>query len=478
VTGSGATWSSLVSSQWRANEAPAVIAGDDEWSGVELFERAAGAADLLDEFGAPDGVPVAALVTSTAAAFALAIGATGSDRPLAPLGPRLTVDELTRCVRDLGSTVVLAEPEFADTARQIAARADVREVIYEAPGRSARTLDLDPAPDALVVILHTSGTTGSPRGVPYRQDRFALRVGVHAPLTEFAPGRRFASASPFHHIAGFGNHAVALAAGASVIAFPRFTTGAWRALAEVGATHALVVPTVLEMLLAEDALDIGTLHTLQYGAAPIHPATLARTIAALPEVRLVNLFGQTEGSPITCLTAEDHRLAAAGRVELLGTVGRAVAGIELRIEDADERGVGEICARGAHLFLTDADGWLRTGDIGRVDDEGYLTLVGRRGDMIIRGGENVYPLEVEHVLERHPAVREAAVVGVPDRRWGEVVHAFVVPEDPSSPPDQEELRQFARDLLAGFKVPTGWTFVAELPRNANGKLLRRQLVLS
>jgi acyl-CoA synthetase (AMP-forming)/AMP-acid ligase II len=475
--GSGSTWSSLVAARWTDNDAPAVIAGGEQWSGVELLERAAGAADLLDEFGAPSGTPVAALVTSTAAAFALAVGASGSGRPLAPLGPKLTVDELAQCVRGLGTAVVVAEPEFADTARDVAALAEIREATYEMPPRSARPLDLDPDPDALVVILHTSGTTGAPRAVPYRQDRFALRVGVHAPLCELTTGSRFASASPFHHIAGFGNHAVALASGASVIAFPRFTTDAWRGLGEVGATHVLVVPTVLEMLLEEDALDLPTLQTLQYGAAPIHPETLARTMAALPGVRLVNLFGQTEGSPITCLTADDHRLAAAGRTELLSTVGRAVDGVQLRIEGADERGVGEICARGAHLFVTDVDGWLRTGDLGRLDDEGYLTLVGRRGDKIIRGGENVYPLEVEQALERHPAVREAAVVGVPDRRWGELVHAFVVPDDLSSPPDEEELRQFARGLLAGFKVPSAVTYVEALPRNANGKLMRRALPL-
>jgi acyl-CoA synthetase (AMP-forming)/AMP-acid ligase II len=454
-----------------------VIAGGEAWSGVEFLERAAGAADLLDEFGAPGGTPVAALVTSTAGAFALAVGATGSGRPLAPLGPKLTVNELAQCVRGLGAALLVAEPEFAATARGVAALAGTAEAVYETPPRSARPLDLDPPADALVVILHTSGTTGSPRPVPYRQDRFALRVGVHAPLCELTTGRRFASASPFHHIAGFGNHAVALASGASVIPFPRFTTDAWRGLAAVGATHVLVVPTVLEMLLEEDALDLPTLQTLQYGAAPIHPETLARTMAALPDVRLVNLFGQTEGSPITCLTANDHRLAAAGRAELLSTVGRAVDGVQLRIEGADDRGVGEICARGAHLFVTDADGWLRTGDLGRLDDEGYLTLVGRRGDKIIRGGENVYPLEVEQALERHPAVREAAVVGVPDRRWGELVHAFVVPDDSSSPPDEEELRQFVRGLLAGFKVPSAVTYVEALPRNPNGKLLRRALPL-
>jgi acyl-CoA synthetase (AMP-forming)/AMP-acid ligase II len=476
VTISGQTWSSLVAAQWRDNAAPAVIAGGDVWSGTELLERAAGAADILDALGAPAGVPVAALVTSTARAFALAIGATGSGRPLAPLGPRLTIDELARCVRDLAAAVVLAEPEFMDTAREVGEATGARAEVLDVPRRSNRALELDPAPDDFVAILHTSGTTGVPRPVPYRQDRFALRVGVHAPLCELVPGRRFASASPFHHIAGFGNHAVALASGASVIAFPRFTTEAWRHLADVGTTHVLVVPTVIEMLLDDDALDLGTLHTLQYGAAPIHPETLARAMDALPGVRFVNLFGQTEGSPITCLSAEDHVLAARGRTALLSTVGRAVKGVEVRIEGRDAAGVGEICARGAHLFLPDADGWLRTGDVGRMDDEGYVTLVGRRGDKIIRGGENVYPLEVEQTLERHPAVREAAVVGVPDRRWGELVHAFIVPQDATSPPVPEELRRFARESLAGFKVPTDWTFVGALPRNANGKLLRRRLL--
>jgi acyl-CoA synthetase (AMP-forming)/AMP-acid ligase II len=118
---------------------------------------------------------------------------------------------------------------------------------------------------------------------------------------------------------------------------------------------------------------------------------------------------------------------------------------------------------------------LRTGDLGHFDEEGYLFLAGRLGDAIIRGGENVHPLEVEQVLEEHPGVREAAVVGVPDRRWGEVVMAFVVPIDPARPPDVTDLRTHARARLAGFKVPTEWTFADALPRSATGKLLRRDL---
>ncbi len=132
-------------------------------------------------------------------------------------------------------------------------------------------------------------------------------------------------------------------------------------------------------------------------------------------------------------------------------------------------------ARADHLFAVGPDGWLHTGDLGRIGDDGYLYLVGRRGDMIIRGGENVYPQEVENRLLEHPRIADAAVVGVPDRLLGEAVKAFVVPADPADPPGREELRAFARAALAGFKVPARWEFVPALPRNATGKLLRRQL---
>ena len=148
----------------------------------------------------------------------------------------------------------------------------------------------------------------------------------------------------------------------------------------------------------------------------------------------------------------------------------------MRIEAPDRDGVGEIVARAAHVFAPDPDGWLRTGDLGSLDADGYLYLSGRRGDRIVRGGENIYPVEVEDVLAGHAEVREVAVVGVPDRRWGEVVKAFVVAHHADDPPAAEELRAFARARLAGFKVPVEWEFVDALPRNHAGKLLRRVLV--
>jgi acyl-CoA synthetase (AMP-forming)/AMP-acid ligase II len=195
----------------------------------------------------------------------------------------------------------------------------------------------------------------------------------------------------------------------------------------------------------------------------------------MPDVDLVELFGQTEGSPLTVLSTDDHHTALKGRGELLSSVGRAASGVELHIHQPDRDGVGEVWARCGHSFLVDADGWQHTGDLGRLVD-GYLYLAGRLGDRIIRGGENVFPIEVERVLEGHPEIAEAAVVGIPDQRLGETIRAYIVAEDPGSPPDIDALHAYCRQALAGFKVPAEWTFTLTLPRNAAGKILRRELV--
>ena len=220
------------------------------------------------------------------------------------------------------------------------------------------------------------------------------------------------------------------------------------------------------------------LRLLQYGSAPIRPATLSRAVSALPGVSFINMFGQTEGSPIACLVHADHERALAGLPDLLASVGRAVPGIELRLAGTDAEDVGEILARGAHLFRAAEDGWLHTGDLARMDDDGYVYLIGRLGDRIKRGGENVHPVEVEGVLREHPAVLEVAVVGVPDEEFGQLVRAYLVLDPDVPAPSHQELRAFAREEMAGFKVPTSWVFVPELPRNASGKVLRRVLAES
>ncbi|MCW2947932.1 MAG: putative acyl-CoA synthetase, long-chain fatty acid:CoA ligase [Actinoallomurus sp.] len=451
----------------------AVLDAGGPVSGRVLLGRAATAADFLVRLGVPAGCPVPALLTTNADALALLLGGAAANRPLAPLGPRLTVTELAGPVRESRAPVLLTEPEWAGVAAEVAAATGVR--VAPVPVLRPSGQDLAEPGGPVAVHLHTSGTTGAARRVPLTQDVLSARSSLLAGLTGLCRDSRYATGSPLHHIGGLGNVLVALSVGAAVLPTTRFSVEWWRRVGRLGVTHCLLVPSMIEMLLAEDALDAVGLRTLIYGAAPIRPDTLRRVLKVLPGVGLVNLFGQTEGSPITCLDPEDHVRAAAGSPELLASVGRAVPGLRMRIEEPSGAGVGEVCAAAPHLSYQADDGWLHTGDLGSLDADGYLYLSGRRHDMVVRGGENVYPVEVEQVLAGHPGVAGAGVIGVPDPRLGETLAAFIRPRDPERPPPEDELRSFVRQRLAGFKVPAHWHVVAELPHNASGKLLRREL---
>jgi acyl-CoA synthetase (AMP-forming)/AMP-acid ligase II len=471
-SGQAATWTAMVSRAYD-HDRPAVRFGDLVWSGRELLDRAGGAADWLDSLGAEPGAPLPALVATSADALALVIGGAGSGHPLAPLGVRMTAHEIAAVVKGMPARVLLAQPEFADLAGQVAELSGRRVAMV--PELSSRARALAAEPDQLAAVLHTSGTTGLPKPVPMTQRRLAARARVNGRLCGLAPDSFYGGSAPFHHIAGLGNIAVALAAGALITGLPRFSVEGWTLLRDLGTTHTSMVPAMLETLLAAGEARHPSLRTLQYGGAPVRPGTLRRTYEAMPGVRMLNMFGQTEGSPISVLTPEDHRDAVAGRAELLRSVGRPAPGVEMRVDRAGPDGVGEIHARAGHFFRVDAEGWLHSGDLGRIADDGYLYLLGRRTDMIIRGGENVHPLEVETVLSAHPGVADAAVTGVPDERLGQTVVAFVVPADPAAPPEPAALRSHTRARLSGFKVPVRWWFVDDLPRNANGKVVRRDL---
>jgi acyl-CoA synthetase (AMP-forming)/AMP-acid ligase II len=355
----------------------------------------------------------------------------------------------------------------------VALRSGRQVVVLDAPRPSDRELAAEP--DDIAIVLHTSGTTGLPKPVPMVQWRLAERTRVHAALCRLDPDSLYGGSAPYHHIAGLGNVVVALAAGARITGLARFTVDGWCRLREAGITHTNVAPAMLEMVLAAGEAAMPSLRTLVYGGAPIRPESLRRLYDVMPGVRLLNVFGQTEGSPLCALLPEDHRAAVEDRPELLLSVGRQIPGVELRLDDLGPDGVGEVLARAEHLFRGDGEGWLHTGDLGRLDEEGYLYLSGRRGDMIVRGGENVHPLEVERTLAEHPSVADVAVVGVADARLGETVVAFVVAADPRTPPDFDQLHAFTRARLSGFKVPTRWHLITELPRNPSGKLLRHKL---
>jgi acyl-CoA synthetase (AMP-forming)/AMP-acid ligase II len=467
------TWLKRICAVHERSERPAVIGDEGSVSGRELIGQAVAGADLLVDLDVPAGQPIPALLTTNARALALLIGGAVANRPLAPLGPRQTPIELAEMVRRSGSSVLLTEAAFAETARQVADAIGIAAVTIPTLPVSRRSLHLQPGPTA--IYLHTAGTTGVPKRVSLTERVLDARAELLRRLIGIGPEDRYATGSPLHHMGGLGNVLVALTAGASVIPTTRFSFDWWRTLKRLDATHCLLVPSMIEMLLSEGLLDAVPLKTLIYGASPITVETLRRVLDVVPDVTLVSLYGQTEGSPITSLGPDDHRLAAVENPDVLHTVGRPVSGLRLQIDGPDRAGIGEVLAAAAHLSARDADGWLHTGDLGVLDADGYLRLCGRRHDMVVRGGENVYPVEVENVLSAHPAVAAVGVVGVPDPRLGETLAAFIVPTDPAHSPRPEELASFTRVTLAGFKIPQYWYIVDELPLNSAGKVVRTRL---
>jgi acyl-CoA synthetase (AMP-forming)/AMP-acid ligase II len=444
-----------------------------DWSGRELLDRSAGAARFIERF-APLGTAVPALVGSTSASLALTVGGALSGRPIAPLGTRLAQPELVSLVKAIGASVLLADRANAELAGTTAAAAGAGVAVFDDfPPDDAGFVPT--RPDSVVLVLHTSGTTGQPKPVSVSDEAIFHRAQAYREVFGLDGDDLYCSTGGFHHTGGVGMCFVAAACGAGVVPLTRFTVDAWRAVGELKPTCGLLVPTMIDMLLEEKALDAVPLRALQYGTAPIHPGTLQEALAALPSTRFTQAYGQTEGGPLTMLDHADHVRALHGEPALLASVGKPVGGVELRLEAPSVDGVGEVVARAGQVFLPGLDGWLHTGDLGRLDGEGYLFLHGRMGEKIIRGGENVYPLEVERVLETHDRVREAAVVGIDDRRWGQTIKAFVVPADTNHPPDVKALAVYVKSRLASFKVPTEWEFAAELPRNAAGKLLRHEL---
>jgi acyl-CoA synthetase (AMP-forming)/AMP-acid ligase II len=470
------TWSEMIACRVGAPDAAVIHPDGSSWSLDEVLARAAGAADWLDAIGAPPGVPVPALVSSTVPAFALLFAGAGSSRPLAPLSPRFVVDDLVACVAGLRAGVVLTSPEARAVADEVATRTGGRvAVVPEEFAASPRALDMDPDPDDVVVVIHTSGTTGRPKAVYQRQGPMVDRVARSAGPIQLGPGCRYATASAFHHQAGAGLFIVAMAAGATLVPLESFSPDTWKALEPLRPTHATVVPALMEALLDAGVLGLPSLRFVQYGSSPMHPDTVRRLIAEHPGIKLVQQFGQTEGSPITTFDHDMHLEALAHAPHRLRSVGLPIVDTELRIERAGADGIGEICSRASHYFAPDPDGWLRTGDLGHTDRDGFVYIDGRQHDVINRGGDKIYPVEVEQVLAMHPSVADVAVVGGPDRRLGQVPHAFVV-LTPDATTGSDELASFARQRLTRFKVPGEWHFVDELPRNPANKVLRRLLI--
>ncbi|HEU0224536.1 MAG TPA: AMP-binding protein, partial [Steroidobacteraceae bacterium] len=349
-----------------------------------------------------------------------------------------------------------------------------------------------PRPDEDLLQLYTSGTTGQPKGACHTLAAWSAWGGmcVRAGWGRYDPETTMLVCMPLYHIAALGTSLLALQSGARVVLQRRFEPGdCLDAIERERVTDTLLAPAIIQVLLAAPdiaARDLGSLRQLLYGAAPVSEALLARLRARL-QCRLVQLYGMTENLGLSTFLAAAEHDPALGR---LRSCGRAYAENEMRIVDPRGRElprgeIGEVLLRGPTLmrgYWGDEPatrralgaGWLHTGDAGRLDEHGFLFLMDRVQDMIVTGGENVYPAEVENALAGHPGVLEAAVIGVPDERWGEAVKAVIVGRDGAQPP-LDSLREHAGTRIAAYKLPLSVDYVDALPRNASGKVLRRQL---
>lgn len=361
-------------------------------------------------------------------------------------------------------------------------------------GASADSPKLRVHPEDDALQLYTSGTTGVPKGVVLSHRAVVAnvlqKIHMSGPMTG-----RLLMVAPLCHVAASSNAFTAVASGASLYLQEDFSPEAVvRAMSEDAIASALLVPAMLKACF-ERVPDVGLrryphLRELLYGGSPIQEQTLRRAIEVF-RCELAQGYGSTEAGTITRLVDADHRRGLRERPEILSSAGRPTLGTEIRIVDPEGRSIparqlGEVVVRGPQLMrgyykrpaLTDEvlrDGWLWTGDVGFLDEEGFLHIRDRIGDMIVSGGENVHPREIEDVLTEHPAILEAAAIGVPDEVWGETVKAIVVPRPGHPGVSEASLLDYCKDRLAGFKRPRSIEFVSELPKNANGKVAKRSL---
>ncbi len=494
----------LRSMQVYADE-PAVVDGGRNFTYAELGARCLALTGALASRGIGPGDRIAALCSNSHVMLELHNGVPMRGAVLVPLNIRLTVDELVYIVEHSGARLLVATRELADRATEVAKRAGVELLLEsEGPGGYDASLSgIEPAPmpvvdeRALLAINYTSGTTGRPKGVMYHHRGAylqALAMAFHARLDSDS---RYLWTLPMFHCNGWCfTWGVTAAGGTHVCLRSVDVHQIWTALTTQGITHFSAAPAVLRLIAEADEAAGVSLHPtvrVDTGGAPPSPALLERCEALGMSVQ--HLYGLTETfGPIVVNDWHSgwSRRTAKEVADLKARqgVGNIIASA-VRVIDADGLDVapdadtvGEIAVRGNDVMLgyyrdeeaTRAavrDGWLLTGDLAVQHPDGYLEIRDRRKDIIISGGENIASVEVERALERHPAVAECAVVGVPDRRWGEVPVAHVALR-PGTEVSPDELEAFLRDHLAGFKVPRRYVF-GEIPKTSTGKVQKHVL---
>ncbi len=503
---------------------PATIAGDQtilidtscdpvrEITYQQLLDNVAKTAGLLTTLGVEPGDRVGVFATNSVECVEAIFGAAFAGATVVPMNFRAGSEEIAHLLKDSGVKVLFSETRYGEQVEQAKPDSIVEVLLLDDPSSFAAARDeafelpvpAEVDPDGLCALLYTSGTTALPKGVRLTNEAITGYVmGTNDAATGEDIGR-MAIAVPLYHIAGLTSMLNALYSGRVVVLLAQFEASQWiDCVKEQKATHAFLVPTMLSRVMeapnfSPEAFE--SLEAVTYGAAPMPPSVIRRAIESFPpNVAFTGAYGQTETtSTVAVLDPDDHRIEGTepekqAKLRRLSSVGQLLEDVQMRVVDTDTGkpvgpGVmGEVQLLTARAMsgywgneektriTIDDEGWVHTGDLGYIDEGDYLFLSGRTGDMIIRGGENVLPDEVEGVLYEHAEVLEVAVVGIPSEEWGErVVAAAVVRAD--SKVSGEDLVAHARERLAPFKRPEVVHLLEELPRTSTGKLLRRHLI--
>lgn len=472
---------------------------------AELDARANQAAQALLASGLKAGDRIAHLGKNTDLYYELLLGAAKIGVVMTPVNWRLAPGEAQYIIDDSDARLLFVGPEFIERVEVYAPASRACDIIgmesaYE--GRAYREWrDAQPARDPHIALdphsaalqLYTSGTTGHPKGAVLTHDNFMHMPDADLlPWTKWEEGEVSLAAMPCFHIGGTGWAIMGLYRGALNVVMREFDpTRVLDVIERWRISKLFLVPAAMQVVVRHPRareVDYSQLRHMLYGASPMPPALLRECMDVFG-CGFVQLYGMTETTgSVTALGPEDHDRAGNQR---MNSAGKPLPGVEVAILDAEgrrlpPREVGEIAVRSStnmqgYWKLPEAtaktigpDKWLRTGDAGYVDEDGYVYIHDRVKDMIISGAENIYPAEVEKAIFGHPQVADVAVIGVPSERWGEEVKAIVVPR-PGETPDPAAIIQWARERIASYKAPKSVEFIEALPRNASGKILRREL---
>lgn len=480
----------------------------------ELADRVNRLANALADLGVGAGDRVAVMQVNCNEHLESYFATAKLDAIFVPINFRARAEELSFMLNDSGVKAIILGQRYQDMLRSIKPELTTLEIqiTMEAPGEGFLFYDelLEKASneerfptadgDDVTIVMFTAGTTGTPKGVMLSHNSFSSYIMANVEPVDIELSEKNILTVPLHHIAGVQAVMAAIYGGRTIVLQRQFDEEEWMKLVqEEKVNRAMMVPTMLKRLMDKPTFkdyDLSSLQVITYGAAPMPLEVIKKAILEFPTTRFINAFGQTEtASTITMLPPDAHDIHEGDpdyevKMKRLGSIGKPLPDVEVRIVDEDGKDVtvgenGEIVARGDRLMKgywnrdeatkeTLRGGWLYTGDLGYWDDEGYIFLSGRAKDFLKRGGEMIAPEEVEQIIMSHPAVDEAAIIGIPDVEWGERVRAIVV-KKPGMELTAEEVIEHCRPRMAGFKRPEDVIFIDELPRNPMGKVLKRVL---